>query len=51
MSEDRIKFVAQVRGSGAKGKSLIVTIPKEVVYLLKLKEGDYIKGNLKKVAV
>jgi len=51
MSEDRIKFVAQVRGSGAKGKSLIITIPKEVVDILKLKDRDYVKGSFEKVAV
>jgi len=49
MSESKLSFVAQVRSSGAKGKSLIVTIPKEVVDILKLKDRDYVKGNFEKV--
>jgi len=44
-----LSFISQVRTSGAKGKSLIITIPKEVVDVLKLAEQDYCKFSIEKI--
>jgi len=44
-------FIATVRSSGAKGQSYIVTIPKEIVELLKLKEKDYCKFIVEKLKI
>jgi hypothetical protein len=49
VSESKISFIAQVRSSGAKGRSLILTIPKEVVDIMKLKEKDYLKASVEKI--
>jgi len=49
MENETYTFIAQVRVSGAKGGSLIVTIPKEIVELLKLKEKDYCKFVISKI--
>ncbi|MEM2971906.1 MAG: hypothetical protein QW270_05735 [Candidatus Bathyarchaeia archaeon] len=52
MSENRVlSFIAQVRPSGAKKGSLIVTIPKEIVDILKLKEREYCKFTVEKVSI
>lgn len=40
-------FVRKVRKSGA---VLVVTIPKEIIDELKIKEGDYIKVTVERVA-
>jgi hypothetical protein len=46
-----LSFIAQLRTSGAKGGSLIITIPKEIVDILKLNERDYCKFVIEKVKV
>jgi len=46
-----VTFFAQIRKSGAKGHSLIVTIPKEYIILLKLQEKDYCKFTMEKVKI
>jgi len=51
VTENNVSFIAQIRTSGAKGKSLILTIPKEVVTILKLKEGDYAKFTVEKISM
>jgi antitoxin component of MazEF toxin-antitoxin module len=50
MSENKtLSFIAQVRRSGAKGQSLIITIPKEIVELLDLKEKEYCQFAIQKL--
>jgi antitoxin component of MazEF toxin-antitoxin module len=50
VSESKVlSFIAQIRSSGAKGQSLIVTIPKEIVEILKLQEKDYAKFMIEKL--
>lgn len=49
MENEIYEFIAQLRTSGAKGGSLIVTIPKEIVELLSLKEKEYCKFTIKKL--
>jgi hypothetical protein len=52
VSESKVlSFIAQLRTSGAKGGSLIVTIPKEIVEILKLNERDYCKFIIEKIKV
>ena len=46
---EAIAFVVQVRSGGGIGKSVILTVPKDVVNLLKLKSQDYVKCTIKKV--
>jgi len=48
MSEELV-FIAQTRSAGGRGESLLVTIPKEIVDLLKLKDKDYVKCTIKKL--
>lgn len=51
MENETFEFIAQLRVSGAKGGSLIITIPKEIVDLLQLKEKDYCKFTIKKLKI
>jgi antitoxin component of MazEF toxin-antitoxin module len=51
VTESNVSFIAQIRSSGVKGKSLILTIPKEVVEVLELKEADYAKFTIEKIAM
>jgi len=46
---EEIAFIVQVRSGGGVGKSVILTIPKDVVTLIKLKSQDYVKCTIKKV--
>lgn len=48
MSEELV-FIARTRSAGGKGESLIMTIPQEIVSLLKLKEKEYVKCTIKKI--
>ena len=48
MSEELV-FIAQTRSAGGKGESLIMTIPKEIVNLMKLKDKEYVKCTIKKI--
>jgi hypothetical protein len=45
---EELPFIAKIRSAG-KSKSLIVTIPKEVCEIIKLKDGDYAKMTVKTV--
>ena len=47
--EEEPSFICQVRYGGVKGSSIILTIPKEVVQLMKLKHKDYVKVQVKKL--
>ena len=48
MSENRaLSFIVKVRSSGV--KSLILTIPKEIVDVLDLKEKDYVQVSIQKI--
>lgn len=49
MSEKDLTFICQVRYGGAKGSSIILTVPKEVVNLLKLEHKDYVAVRIKKI--
>jgi len=51
VTESNVSFIAQIRSSGAKGKSLILTIPKEVVEVLELKEAEYAKFTIEKISM
>jgi hypothetical protein len=44
-----LTFICQVRYGGAKGSSIIVTIPTEIVGLMKLTHKDYVKIQIKKI--
>jgi hypothetical protein len=44
-----VTFICQVRYGGAKGSSIILTIPTEIVGLIKLKHKDYVKVQIKKI--
>jgi len=44
-----LAFPCQVRYGGAKGGSIILTVPKEVVKLLDLKNKDYVLVRIKKL--
>lgn len=46
---EEISFIVQVRSGGGVGKSVIMTVPKDVVNLLKLKSQEYVKCTIKKV--
>jgi antitoxin component of MazEF toxin-antitoxin module len=45
---EEIPFIVKLRSAG-KGKSLIVTIPKEVCEIIHLQDGDYVKMTVKKI--
>lgn len=49
MTEKDLVFICQVRYGGAKGSSIILTVPKEVVNLLKLKHKDYVTVRIKQI--
>lgn len=49
MSETELSFICQVRYGGAKGSSIILTVPKEIVNLMKLDHKDYVKVQIKKI--
>lgn len=50
MSEEtEFSFICQVRYGGAKGSSIILTVPKEIVNLIKLDHKDYVKVTIKKI--
>lgn len=49
MSEKGLVFICQVRYGGAKGSSIILTVPKDVVNLLKLTHKDYVTVKIKKI--
>jgi len=40
---DEVAFVAQARSGGGTGSSILVTLPKQVVQLFKIKDGDYLQ--------
>lgn len=44
---EQIAFIVQVRSGGGVGKSVILTVPKDIVNLLKLKSQDYVKCTIK----
>jgi len=43
MSVDEVAFVAQARSGGGAGSSILVTLPKHVVSLFDIKNGDYLQ--------
>jgi len=48
VSENRVlSFIVKVRSSGV--KSMILTIPKEIVDILDLKEKDYVQVSIQKI--
>jgi hypothetical protein len=47
--KEEVVFICQVRYGGAKGSSIIVTIPTEIVGLMKLKHRDYVRIKVKKI--
>jgi len=49
MSEAEFSFICQVRYGGAKGSSIILTVPKEIVEVLKLTHKEYVKVQIKKI--
>lgn len=51
VSEEIVSFIVQVRSGGGVGKSVILTIPKDVVNLLKLKSQDYVKCTIKRISM
>lgn len=48
---EEIAFIVQVRSGGGVGKSVILTVPKDVVNLLKLKSQEYVKCTIKKISM
>jgi len=40
---DEVAFVAQARSGGGAGGSILVTLPKHVVRLFDVKNGDYLQ--------
>jgi len=42
-------FVAKLRSGGGTGTSLMVTIPKDYVNFLELRQGDWVKVTVKKL--
>ena len=50
MSEQfEIPAIVKVRKAGAKGGSLLITIPKEIVELLELNDGDFVQIKVSKI--
>jgi hypothetical protein len=49
--EDYVSFPARLRAGGGSGASVQVTIPRDVVNLLGLKEGDYVQIYIKKITL
>jgi len=46
-----MSFPCQVRYGGAKGSSIILTVPKDVVNVLKLQHKDYVLVKIKKLDI
>lgn len=44
-----VSFICQVRYGGVKGSSIILTIPSEIVGLMKMKNKDYVRVQIKKI--
>jgi len=44
-----MSFFVQVRYGGAKGSSIILTVPSEIAALMKLKHKDWVKVQIKKI--
>jgi hypothetical protein len=44
-----MSFFVQVRYGGAKGSSIILTVPSEIAELMKLKHKDWVRVLIKKI--
>ena len=49
MENDSVPFIARLRKAGASGASLLITIPKDVVDLLELEDGQICELRIKRV--
>lgn len=44
-----VSFIVQARAGGGNKGSILLTIPKQIVKLKKIKDKDYIKCTIKKI--